>query len=358
MKKVFALVAVISLFASCSKSKLEDGVKLYNFSKGSTLELNGLVGAEAGSAAGNIVYVDFSTETQTTLERAKWDLAFYCGAENRVRINNTTAAMAVVLDKIELDAVSGSDATGLTFEVDITSPSAETFAKIDAITGEIEKTVIPEIFPNPADNKIVIIGRGTGGATPRRDLIKAKFGINENGEYTIQWGKLDATTYQTATIAKDEVFNFKYLSFDDGLLASAEPQKKDWDIVWGTSIYETPNGNENTAYIFSDMVGVNYLSGVQSVQKTFNDVNATLEAFENYSLADAQTEEFSDYRWNIGAKWRTTAAPGVTNPGVKKDRFYVVKDTEGVYYKLIFMSFSGDDGGVRGRPKFSYKLLQ
>lgn len=355
MKQLLFLTGALSLMLACNKSKIED-IDLPPSSPGNTIQVNGLIGSESGTAAGNMVFIDFSEDVQTPLVRASWDLAFYCGNQNRVMINNTTAAMAVVVDKTDLDAVTPDDVNGQTFEVDITDPSPTTFQKVDDLAGDLNKTVIPEITATAS--KVVVIGRGTGGGTPRRDMIKAQFSLAENGDYQVKWSKLGENNYQTATITKNEAFNFKYVSFDNGLLATAEPAKFNWDIVWGTSIYETPNGAAMSAYIFSDMVGVNYLSGVTTVEKKYDNEAAATEAFNTYSLAEAQAETFNNYRWAIGANWRQTAAPGVTTAGVNKKRFYIVKDPQGNYYKLKFLSFSIEDGGTRGKPELKYELLK
>lgn len=354
MKQLLILTGALSLMLACNKSEIED-IDVPK-SVGSTIQVNGLVGNESGASAGNMVFIDFSKDQQTPLVRANWDLAFYCGNQNRVMINNTTAAMAVVVAKTNLDDVTAADVSGETFEVDITDPNPATFLKVDDLGGDLSKTVIPEITTTAS--KVVVIGRGTGGGTPRRDMIKAQFRLTATGEYEVKWSKIDEQNYKTATIAKDEEYNFRYVSFDNGLLTSAEPTKFNWDIVWGSSIYETPNGGVMAAYIFSDMVAVNYLSGVSTVEKKYNDEAAATQAFNTYSLAEAQAETFDSYRWTIGANWRQTAAPGVTDAGVNKKRFYIVKDPQGNYYKLKFLSFTTEDGGTRGKPELKYELLK
>ncbi|RYD97263.1 MAG: hypothetical protein EOP54_11490 [Sphingobacteriales bacterium] len=354
MKQLLILTGALSLMLACNKSKIED-IDVPK-STGSTIQVNGLIGSESGASAGNMVFIDFSKDLQTPLVRANWDLAFYCGNQNRVLINNSTAAMAIVIDKTDLDAVTAADVSGQTFEVDITDPNPATFKKVDDLKGNLDKTVVPEITATAS--KVVVIGRGTGGGTPRRDLVKAQFRLTANGEYEVKWSKIGENNYQTATIAKDEAYNFKYVSFDNGLLTTAEPAKFNWDIVWGASIYETLNGSVMSAYIFSDMVGVNYLAGVTTLEKKYEDEATATQAFNTYSLAEAQAETFDHYRWAIGANWRQTAAPGVTNAGVNKKRFYIVKDPQGNYYKLKFLSFTTEDGGTRGKPELKYELLK
>src|SRR5690606_30724927 len=132
-----------SLMLACNKSEIEE-IDVPK-STGSTIQVNGLVGSEPGGSAGNMVFIDFSKDLQTPLVRAGWDLAFYCGNQNRVMLNNTTAAMAVIVNKTDLDAVSPADVSGQTFEVDITDPNPATFLKVDDLAGDLSKTVIPEI---------------------------------------------------------------------------------------------------------------------------------------------------------------------------------------------------------------------
>ncbi len=354
MKKLLILTGALSLLLACNKSEIED-IDVPK-STGSTIQVNGLVSNESGASAGNMVFIDFSKDLQIPLVRASWDLAFYCGNQNRVMINNTTSAMAVVVNKTDLDDVTAADVSGETFEVDITDPNPATFQKVDDLGGDLNKTVIPEITATAS--KVIVIGRGTGGGTPRRDMVKAQFRLTESGGYEVKWSKIGENNYQTATIAKDEEYNFKYVSFDNGLLTTAEPGKFNWDIVWGSSIYETLNGSVMSAYIFSDMVAVNYLSGVTTVEKKYDNEAAATQAFDTYSLAEAQSETFDTYRWAIGANWRQTAAPGVTDAGVNKKRFYIVKDPQGNYYKLKFLSFTTEDGGTRGKPELKYELLK
>lgn len=355
MKKIALLLVATLAFVACQKSVLED-IDFPPPSTGSEMILDGLAGGESGSAAGNMVFVDFSENRQSTLQRSKWDLAFYCGTSNRVCINNTTAAMAYVMETTDLASIGESDAQGLSFDIDITNPNPAAFALIDDLRGDLNRTVIPEVSMAPG--KVVIIGRGTGGATPRKALVKAQFSLTSDGAYQVTWANLDGSGQRSAVIEKDSEYNFKYLSFDEGPLAKAEPKQYEWDIVWSTSIYETPNGNIMGAYIFSDMVAINYLAGVQTVEKVYGTQREAFDAFESYTLADVTSETFLAYRWGIGAHWRDVAAPGVLNAGVRKDRFYVVRDTQGNYYKLRFMSFSEDDGGVRGRPELIYELLK
>jgi len=173
----------------------------------------------------------------------------------------------------------------------------------------------------------------------------------------LQYAPIDATTFNTVDIAKDEEYNFKYWSFEQGEVAG-EPRKADWDIMWTMAIYKTPLGNDFVAYVFSDLVAINYLNGTMAVEKEYATAAEATTAFNNYTKAMAEAEIFVSERWKIGSRWRKTAAPSVTDPGVIKTRFYIVKDSQGNYYRLKFLSFTSEDGGERGRPELRYELLQ
>ncbi|WP_129020185.1 HmuY family protein [Edaphocola flava] len=351
-------VLLLSL-ASCNKTKIEDIYvpPIDSSSNGNTMQVNGIVGSEQGSAAGNSVFIDFSKDKQRTLTRAGWDLAFYCGSDFRVLINNTTAAMAKVTNKTDINAVNSSDVAGVSFELDIANPSPEAFAMIDDIDGDLTKTAIPVVSSTEAENKVIVIHRGTAGSVAARDLIKIRVQRNVSGGYTLQYAPIDATTFNTIEIAKDEDYNFKYWFFEQGVV-SGEPKKSDWDIMWTMAIYKTPLGNDFVAYVFSDLVAINYLNGTMAVEKEYATAAEATTAFNNYTRAMAEAETFVSERWKIGSRWRKTAAPSVTDPGVIKTRFYIVKDSQGNYYRLKFLSFTSEDGGERGRPELRYELLQ
>ncbi len=60
LKSMIFAAAVIAGFASCKKDV--DPIIVVPPSSGSSVTLNGLAGAEAGSSAGNSVYLDFTLQ--------------------------------------------------------------------------------------------------------------------------------------------------------------------------------------------------------------------------------------------------------------------------------------------------------
>lgn len=348
----FLVAAVI--IGSITGCKKDEAVPVTPPSEGTTVTFGGGAG---GASAVNAAYVDLSTDKADSVKRSSWDLGFYCGADFRVILNNTTSAGAKVLTTADLAAVGEADTVDLTLATSQTDPLPEQLAYFDAVNGSITGTVIPAISATATDNKVVIINRGTGGATPARPWIKAKITRNAGGGYTLQYGTITQTTgFTSVDIPKDAEYNFKYVSFDGGTIVNVQPKKTAWDFTWGYSVYQTNFGGGMVPYNFSDLIAINHLAGVQAFSRVYaSDVvrNAAYTAFSIDSVT-AAASTFSTERWAIGSSWRSTQPA----TGVRTDRFYVIKDPAGNYYKIKFISMGVNDGGERGRPVFEYKLVK
>ncbi len=309
-------------------------------STGTTLTLNGGTG---GSAAVNSVFVDFSANTQTSVLRSGWDLGFYNGTDFRVILNNTNAASVVAVNKTDINQVSASDVTAASLELGF---GKGTFSIFDDVNGDLTKTAIPAVSATDADNKVYVINRagGSGTTSAVTDFYKIRVLRTSIGGYTLQYAKLNETTFKTITIAKNTSYNFNYVSFDTGAV-NVEPTKDHWDIQWTYSIYYTGT----TPYAFADLVFTNYLGNVSSAEVLTSTVS-----YDAYSTANVATTTFSTARDVISSNWRATTG----TIGVKTDRFYVVKDASGNVYKVKFISFTTNDGGTRGYPVVQYALVK
>lgn len=320
-------------------------------SEGSEITLNGLIASEAGSSAGNAVFVDFSNNTQTSVARTSWDLAFYNGDDYRVLINNLTGASAVVVNKTDITTVTAADVDTDALAVGF---GEGTFDVIDDVFGDLSKTVIPAISSTASDNKVYVINRvgGSGAIGSVDDLVKVRVLQRANG-YTVQYAKINETTFTSLDIDRNDATSFSYLSFTTGKV-NVEPAKAKWDIQWSWGMFrsETPIGSDIWyPYGFSDLVFINYLNGTEAAV-----ILATTSTYEAFDEADLAGVTWSSERNTIGADWRVTSP--TASAGVKTDRFYLVKDSGGNIYKLKFVSFHPNDGGTRGKPVIKYDLVK
>ena len=344
IKRMIVIGTIAGLISSCKKDV--DPIIVVPASTGAALQLNGIAGAEAGSSAGNTVYVDLSTDKQTAVARNSWDLGFYGGADFRVIINNTTSATAKVLAKNDLTQAGAADTVGLNklalgFEV-------AAFSLVDNIFGTLSQTVIPATAVNDADNKVIILNPGTGGSVATRDWYKIRVLRSATG-YKLQYAKLAATAFTTIDIAKDGDYNFKYISLEGGTPVTAEPARELWDFKWSYILYQTALGVDQIPYAFSDLIMINQLAGVQAAEVLTSTVS-----YDSYATSNISTTTFSNAVDAIGAKWRSTQPA----TGAKTDRFYVLKDPGGNAYKIKFLAMGAGDGGTRGKPQFEYKLVK
>ena len=354
MNKLNSMIAIAALamtFTACKKDS-EEPVIVVPPSDGSILTLNGIIGTEAGSAAGNSVYVDFSTDKQTSVARASWDLGFYSGSDFRVILNNTTAAGAKVIQtpNANLATVGEADTLGLTLAYNPGNPLNTDFAYYDAIDGNLSNTAIPAISSVAGENKVIILNRGTGGGIGARSWIKLRVTRNASGGYTLQYGKIKETTnFTTVDIPKDGNFNFKFVSLKNGTLLNAQPEGANWDISWTYSIYQT----SNLPYAFSDLIFINNLDDVTAALVDTGIIPSL--SYTTFSEADIAKVTFSNSRYTIGSSWRSTQPA----TGIKTNLFYVIKDASNNVYKLRFVSMGvAGDGGTRGKPVIEYKLVK
>ncbi|RZL54406.1 MAG: hypothetical protein EOO93_20080, partial [Pedobacter sp.] len=234
MNKFNSILAVAFLavtFTACKKDS--EPVVVVPPSDGSTLTLNGLIGAEAGTSAGNSVYVDFSKDSQTAVDRDSWDLGFYMGADFKVILNSTNGASAILVNKTDLNAVTAADFDPNALKV---GQGGGNFTIIDdgREANILNKTAIATVSATDADNKVYIINRKGGSNTvlATEELYKIRI-IRKGTGYTLQYAKVGATMFSSLEIAKNNVTNFQFASLVRGSTTIVEPAKADWDLVWG-----------------------------------------------------------------------------------------------------------------------------
>jgi GGDEF domain-containing protein len=308
-------------------------------STGSSMTLQG---GEGGSSAVNSVFVDFSNNAQSSVLRKSWNVGFYCGDEFAVILNNTTSSTAKEAN-IEINAVvSSTDSVSYATSLALTS-TASALSLVDDWSGDLSKTIIKE-------GKVYVVNLGES----QKPLYKVKVSKKDNNTYTLQYAKINESNVTSFDIVKSTDHHFVYVSFAEGKVVSVAPQKTKWDIVWSRSIYKTVSNDITIPYSFPDLVLTNSRSGVQVAEVVSASSDENISLYNSFTLANAQViTTFNSQVDAIGSKWRNGGGPNVA-PSIKTDRFYVVKDAAGNFYKLQFVSM----GDVRGYPQIKYALLK
>ena len=311
-----------------------------------------LEGKTAASNYTNVVYADLSGNKQTPVDRKSWALGFYSGSDFKVVLNPAFQSMATVINKTDINAVTLADVkASKIYNVNLFDPLlTDGVSLVDFYTGDLTRTAIGNVSATEAENKVYVLGVNGQYAEP--NLYKIRVLRNGQG-YTLQYAKVEETTFKTVNVSKNADFNLIFVSLGngtDGNIATVEPRKATWDLQWGYGTYRSvPTVAEANPYWFQDFVSINYLAGTQAAEVLTSTVSYT--AFAEANIAGLT---FKGDRDAIGDKWRVT-----TGTGIKTDRFYVIKDPVGNVYKLKFVSMGvGADGGERGRPVIEYKLVK
>ncbi len=351
MKKLIPLVLAITLIASCSKDEPITPAPQPVDAAFSNPNIG-------GANEQNQVYIDLSTGTETTVQRDSWDLRFYNGSSFQVGINYSVYMACTALETTNLNEVSSTTVADLQTSVAVGTFDASNTAYVDDFDGDVSNTAIATISANDDDNKVYLINLGyyVGTETPAAGSVAATGDargwkkiriLKRNNAYLLQYADLDDTSFQEVTIAKNNDYNFTFFSLSQNQTVTVSPTKQDWDICFTVFTNEIPSYG---TYGYIDFVLSNNLQAVQAYQ-----VNTTDFDFEAFTANNILQANFVATQRAIGSGWRVGGGPGTT-PHVKDDVFYILKDIQGNYYKLKFLTLT-DTNGVRGNTQFQYKLL-
>lgn len=369
------------------------GTTSYTVSFEKVVSQSGVIDLQTGgSTQPNQVYIDLSTGMQTAVRRDTWELGFYNGAENRIFLNAANRLSAARVEGV-------TDLNSVTSETELESPlTLYSFgAPVEVVTvsdliaglplgyaqygdeengvvftdeasGNLEGTAIEEVSTTDSENNVYVISLGTEipeeSADPgaintygdHRGFMKIRV-LTDGDSYTIQYAELDATTFQEATIEKDPSYILTAFSLVNETTVDVEPM--DWDINF-SGVFSFYSGGYGLTY--ADYGLHNTLGGVGAYRLVTEDfepgVGETIEAnteisYQDFTFEDVEEEAFVyDDRTVINSDWRSTSE------GVARDYVYfIVKDTDGNYYKLQFTALLSEDG-ERGYSQFQYELLQ
>jgi len=360
-------------------------------SEGGTINL--LTG---GSTMPNQCYIDLSTYSQTAVKRDTWELAFYSGEENRVFINSSLLVAAVGLEGYtDLDLVNNDLAFDETLTFTRLNPQTFTPEEVevnnvselleglnvsysqygpdsftDSKEGNIDETAIAEVSATDEDNLVYIVSLGneipetTDGSLnttgDHRGYYKIRI-LLEGDSYKLQYAELDASTYEEVVISKNANYNHVFYSLTTETEVDVEPNAENWDINFsGVFSYYGFFGANMAGLTFTDYAVHNTLGGTGLyeilIYTTVDEVivENDVPTYTDFSLSDIDENSFIyDDRAVIASDWRSVfGGPAVA----KDDRYYIVKDVDGNYYKLMFNGLT-NDSGERGYAQFIYEAL-
>ncbi|MCT2560732.1 HmuY family protein [Chryseobacterium herbae] len=332
-----------------------------------------------GAAQPNQVWIDLSEidpgtkgPVQTLTKRTDWDLAFYSGANFKVVINSSIMMAAGKIPNVTtLNQVTEASVTALKNQVQVANFNPANVAYIDDVKGDFPTgtTAIEEIKAVDSENAVYLVNMGkeiysgsiavgsvmTGGDA--RGWKKVQITRAAEG-YKVKSADLDGSNYYEVTVAKNAAYNYSFVSLKNKKPVFIQPEKNKWDLCF-TVFTNTITGAGS--YIYADFVNNNNVGKVGAYEVVVTS-GSGIDAYNNFKKADVNDSKlvYNDHRV-IGGNWRNPV--GTNGLEVYGDRFYVLKDSDGFYFKLKFTRLTKsktDNTGVegeRGFPQFEYKPL-
>lgn len=333
-----------------------------------------------GATEPNQVWIDLSEidpvtkgPVQTLTKRTDWDLALYSGTEFKVVLNSSIMMAAAKIPNVtDLSQVTEATVSALKTQVQVANfnPSNEIY--IDDVKGNFPSsyTAIEKIEENDSQNAIYLVNMGKEiytGSVPTGSVATSgdsrgwkKLQVIRSGEgYKVKSADINGENYYEVTVNKNAAYNYNFISLKNKKEIAIQPEKKKWDLCF-TVFTNTITGAGS--YIFADFVTTNNVGGTGAYEVVVPAPASGVEAYNSFKTSDIDQSKFiyTDQRV-IGANWRNPV--GVNGLEVYGDRFYIIKDSNGYYFKLRFTRLvkADSDGqgtkGERGFPSFEYKPL-
>jgi hypothetical protein len=292
------------------------------------------------------VYFDFASESViSTNDKKSSDLGFEC-ADTGWHVILNTADFMYATNTGSTDFSSPIDTTGMKWHFDKSDGNLDSLAIGNWVTFSGPDSV------KTYSNDVYIIDRGYDALGNLLGLKKIVFLSLENGVYTFKYANLDGSDEHTFSIAKNPDVNYVFFSFDDGgKEVDLQPPKYDWDLIFTqyTTLLFT---NDGQAYPYLVTGALSNRYGVEVAEDTIMD-------FNSIDLEKAMNMDFSKDLDLIGYDWKDIVGDptsGSVTYVIREGVHYVLRNQEGLYFKLRFVAFYNSDG-LKGFPKFEFQQL-
>jgi len=273
-----------------------------------------------------------------TDKRTDSDLGFECSAEGFHIILNTADLMRIA-DMGVRTFGEAVDTAGVHWKFDKSDGNPDSIA-----TGRWFNVSGTDTVSN-GHVWALDLGRDTAGISlGMRQLI---FDSLKHGTYYFRTAEIKGGNIKPGSVNKDPTVNYLYFGIREGnKVMPLEPPKNKYDLVF----------TQYTTLLYTDQ-GAAYpylVTGVLSNPDGLMVAADTVNVFSSIDLALARTLNYSIAEDVIGYDWKTYSfsADAYT---VRTNLSYVIRNSQGYYYKLRFISFY--KAGVKGYPVIETQRL-
>jgi hypothetical protein len=292
-------------------------------------------------------YYDLGSEAiVSTNLKVDWDLGFECSESGtRIILNSSNFMLSAESGMTDFNAPIDTAGYKWNFDASSGNPDSTAFGGWVAFTG-------PDSLKTYS-NEIYVIDRGYDASGNLRGLRKVVFQEVTDTSYSFRFANLDGSNEHTFIVKKDPTVNYMCFSFDEeGKQLDLEPPKPDWDLIFTqyTTLLYTDEGDPYP-YLLTGILANPF--GVEIAQDTLYD-------FSSIDLGIAQNLDYSAALDEIGYDWKDIV--GDVNSGnvsyvIIEGLNYVIRDGQGFYYKLRFISYYSLNNGDKGVPTFEFQRL-
>jgi hypothetical protein len=279
----------------------------------------------------------FTNQIVSSNDNTIWDLAFDCHEDGfYIWLNSSKQMQAFNTGYTDINAVTTESGVKWKWDYPEGKP-------VDNAIGEWGM-----FFNNNSTSfgHVYLIDRGVNADNVKFGKRKVVFEGMTNGTYRVRFAKLNGEDTRVIDIPKDSRYNRVYLSFDDGgKIVQVEPQKNTYDLEF-----------TRYTHIFFEFDTLPYLvTGALSNRAGVTVAEDSSLHFSDITIDSVANYTFSNNADAIGYDWKSFDIDD-TKYSIIPNKFYIVKDLEGNYYKLRFLDFFSDSG-ERGYPKFEFVRL-
>mgnify|MGYP002713008520 CR=1 FL=1 len=290
----------------------------------------------------------FKIYENTTAEVASsplgtWDLAFQSALEgDNVLVNYTVSATAIKTGTSDFSAVDKNTVNEL-FNSDQWLFNDPAYSNIRDSTA----------LKDWEDGEVYLVYRGST-SLPEKAYYKIQFISKTPDSYTFKYAHVEDPGATEKTVDRTQGLTNVYFSFETNELVEYEPNINDWDIYFAPYFgwFETLTPGEYAPYGVTGVM-INNEGGVRGSQVFDENI-----AYEDIDLSMAESLEYSDWKGIVGSTWKNI--PSIEDPVYTMDikKKYVLKLSDGNYYKLRFLDFYDPDTGEKGYTSFEINLIK
>ncbi|GAB4313827.1 MAG: hypothetical protein Kow00127_04940 [Bacteroidales bacterium] len=289
------------------------------------------------------IWFDLAENRQVeVVDKNTYDLGF-AAADTAWQIIMNTSAFMLAGNTGLTDLSVPVDTTGLPWQFEPSSgpPDSTAFGNWLSITnGDTVYT-----------GEVYVINRGFDHVGNYRGLIKVRFEYVDQQHYRFSYANLDGTDIRSAEISKQDSTVYTWFSFDTETEVDAGPAADTWDLLF----------TQYTTLLYTN-TGTPYPYLVTGVLSNWNATWVAMDSvtgYDNIDLQFALSQKYSNRLDFIGYDWKELE--GDVNTGnvyyeIVPNRTYLIRNRNGLYFKLRFLNFYNDQG-EKGYPAFQYDVL-